>query len=98
MYRVDITADLNDEDQTGYLWTFLDGPARPRHANTVHNGYRTGQIWQICAPGSIRRHAPGGSSLGSQVGANGRPAGDPGAPAAAGPADGMAPVAGPDRP
>ena len=24
MYRVDITADLNDEDQTGYLWTFLD--------------------------------------------------------------------------
>jgi len=24
MYRVDITADLNDEDQTGYVWTFLD--------------------------------------------------------------------------
>ena len=24
MYRVDITADLNDEDHTGYLWTFLD--------------------------------------------------------------------------
>jgi hypothetical protein len=23
MYRVDITADLNDEDHTGYLWTFL---------------------------------------------------------------------------
>jgi hypothetical protein len=23
MYPVDITADLNDEDQTGYLWTFL---------------------------------------------------------------------------
>ena len=24
MYRVDINADLNDEDETGYLWTFLD--------------------------------------------------------------------------
>ncbi len=24
MYRVDITADLNDEDETGYVWTFLD--------------------------------------------------------------------------
>jgi hypothetical protein len=24
MYRVDITADLNDEDHSGYVWTFLD--------------------------------------------------------------------------
>lgn len=24
MHRVDITADLNDEDDTGYVWTFLD--------------------------------------------------------------------------
>ena len=24
MYRVDITADLNDEDDTGFVWTFLD--------------------------------------------------------------------------
>jgi hypothetical protein len=24
MYRVDITADLNDEDETGFVWTFLD--------------------------------------------------------------------------
>jgi hypothetical protein len=24
MYQVDITADLNDEDDTGYIWTFLD--------------------------------------------------------------------------
>jgi hypothetical protein len=24
MYLVDITADLNDEDETGYVWTFLD--------------------------------------------------------------------------
>lgn len=23
-YRVDIAADLNDEDETGYVWTFLD--------------------------------------------------------------------------
>ena len=23
MYRVDITADLNDVDDTGYCWTFL---------------------------------------------------------------------------
>jgi hypothetical protein len=24
MYRVDIGADLNDEDDSGYIWTFLD--------------------------------------------------------------------------
>jgi hypothetical protein len=29
MYRVDMTADLNDEDQTGYLWTFLDEARDP---------------------------------------------------------------------
>jgi hypothetical protein len=30
MYRVDITADLNDEDHTGYIWTFLDEARDPR--------------------------------------------------------------------
>ncbi|HEY1643050.1 MAG TPA: hypothetical protein VGG35_20335 [Streptosporangiaceae bacterium] len=29
MYRVDIAADLNDEDHTGYLWTFLDEARDP---------------------------------------------------------------------
>src|SRR6266851_1428931 len=29
MYRVDITADLNDEDHTGILWTFLDEARDP---------------------------------------------------------------------
>jgi hypothetical protein len=29
MYRVDIAADLNDEDPTGYLWTFLDEAVDP---------------------------------------------------------------------
>jgi hypothetical protein len=29
MYRVDITADLNDEDEAGYVWTFLDEAATP---------------------------------------------------------------------
>jgi hypothetical protein len=29
MYRVDITADLNDEDNTGYVWTFLDEARDP---------------------------------------------------------------------
>jgi hypothetical protein len=29
MYRVDITADLNDEDETGYAWTFLDEARDP---------------------------------------------------------------------
>jgi hypothetical protein len=29
MYRVDITADLNDEDHTGYVWTFLDEAREP---------------------------------------------------------------------
>lgn len=27
--RVDISADLNDEDDTGYLWTFLDEAREP---------------------------------------------------------------------
>jgi hypothetical protein len=29
MYRVDITADLNDEDETGYVWAFLDEARDP---------------------------------------------------------------------
>jgi hypothetical protein len=29
VYRVDITADLNDEDDTGYVWTFLDEAPDP---------------------------------------------------------------------
>ena len=29
MNRVDITADLNDEDDTGYVWTFLDEARDP---------------------------------------------------------------------
>lgn len=29
MYTVDITADLNDEDNTGYVWTFLDEAREP---------------------------------------------------------------------
>jgi hypothetical protein len=29
MDRVDITADFNDEDETGYLWTFLDEARDP---------------------------------------------------------------------
>jgi hypothetical protein len=31
MYHVDITADLNDEDDTGYVWTFLDEARDPNH-------------------------------------------------------------------
>lgn len=30
MYRVDITADLNDEDDTGFVWTFLDEARDPQ--------------------------------------------------------------------
>ena len=29
MYQVDISADLNDEDDTGYIWTFLDEARDP---------------------------------------------------------------------
>lgn len=29
VYRVDISTDLNDEDQTGRLWTFLDEAREP---------------------------------------------------------------------
>jgi hypothetical protein len=29
MYHVDISADLNDEDDTGYVWTFLDEARDP---------------------------------------------------------------------
>jgi hypothetical protein len=31
MYLVDITADLNDEDETGYVWTFLDEARDPAY-------------------------------------------------------------------
>jgi hypothetical protein len=33
MYHVDITADLNDEDETGYVWTFLDEARDPAQIN-----------------------------------------------------------------
>lgn len=29
MVTVDITADLHDEDETGYVWTFLDEARQP---------------------------------------------------------------------
>lgn len=29
MITVDITADLNDEDETGFIWTFLDEATTP---------------------------------------------------------------------
>ncbi|MDQ3640200.1 MAG: hypothetical protein M3450_01710 [Actinomycetota bacterium] len=29
MARVDITADMNDEDETGHVWTFLDEARDP---------------------------------------------------------------------
>ncbi len=29
MIAVDIAADLNDEDETGYVWTFLDEAREP---------------------------------------------------------------------
>jgi hypothetical protein len=29
MYRVDISADLNDDDGSGYLWAFLDEARDP---------------------------------------------------------------------
>jgi hypothetical protein len=29
MVRIDIPADLNDEDETGYVWTFLDEAREP---------------------------------------------------------------------
>jgi hypothetical protein len=29
MTKVDITADLNDEDETGFVWTFLDEARDP---------------------------------------------------------------------
>ena len=35
MYLVDITADLNDEDETGYVWTFLDEARDPAR---IHPG------------------------------------------------------------
>jgi hypothetical protein len=35
MYLVDIAADLNDEDETGYIWTFLD---EARDPGQIHPG------------------------------------------------------------
>ena len=41
MYRMDITADLNDEDHTGYVWAFLveaRGPGQIRPGALVVAG------------------------------------------------------------
>jgi hypothetical protein len=37
MYRVDISADLNDDDGSGYLWAFLDEARDP-------SGIKTGGV------------------------------------------------------
>ena len=41
MITVDIAADLNDEDETGFVWTYLDGARGPdliRPGNVVIAG------------------------------------------------------------
>jgi hypothetical protein len=34
MYRVDISADLNDDDGSGYIWAFLDEARDPSQIKT----------------------------------------------------------------
>lgn len=44
MYRVDISADLNDDDGNGYLWAFLDEARDPSlvKAGAVLSGRQRG--------------------------------------------------------
>jgi hypothetical protein len=66
MYRVDITADLNDEDDTGYVWTFLDearDPARSSPASWWWPGTRTPPRcarWSIWCPQATARSSTSG--------------------------------------
>lgn len=39
MYRVDIAADLNDEDDTGYVWTFLDEARDPPRSSLAPSSW-----------------------------------------------------------
>jgi hypothetical protein len=51
MYRVDITADLNDEDHTGYVWTFLDEARDPSRiipgAIVIAGGEETAAVCRV---------------------------------------------------
>ena len=50
MYRVDITADLNDEDETGYVWTFLDearDPGQIKPGTIVVPGDQDAARWRL---------------------------------------------------
>ncbi len=51
MYRVDITADLNDEDDTGYVWTFLDEARDPGQDQARRSGRRRGRGRRRGMPG-----------------------------------------------
>jgi hypothetical protein len=53
MYRVDITADLNDEDEAGYVWTFLDearDPGRSSQAPSSLPGIKMPLAGGWCPP------------------------------------------------
>src|SRR5712692_8825335 len=64
MYRVDITADLNDEDETGYVWTFLDEARDPgtdqawRPHRRRRQRYRGGMRGSGPRSGGRRHHRP----------------------------------------
>jgi len=47
MYRVDITADLDDEDEIGYCWTSLD---EARESCRGHSAGRTRTYQLITIP------------------------------------------------
>jgi hypothetical protein len=55
MYRVDITADLNDEDDTGYVWTSGSCPVWSRTTGLWWNG-RSPADCPFCAHGNQGRH------------------------------------------
>jgi hypothetical protein len=52
MYRVDITADLNDEDHTGYVWTFLDEARAPGQIRPGAIVVSRRRRYRRCLPGS----------------------------------------------
>ena len=72
MYRVDITADLNDEAETGYVWTFLDEAsvhgANQARCHRRYRGSRCRSGMRGDRPSRDRGHAQGRRSRRRQAG------------------------------
>jgi hypothetical protein len=81
MVRIDIPADLNDQDETGYVWTFLD-EARERRGSgrepSWSRGLRTTPRSLRSSTSYPRRLGPSCTCASSPAHRGARPARGPG--------------------